>query len=103
MTSLRLEDVSPIQILREAFGEEIILEDGNDTSVPYQILAEFALGARKYAVLQSEALKKEDECAFFIINRNDQGKLELETIMDDDEWEDIAELYDEMTFPVEEA
>ena len=30
------------------------------------------------------------------------GLPELESIVDDEEWEDISELYDEMTFPGED-
>ncbi|MNW70075.1 hypothetical protein D3C74_492580 [compost metagenome] len=31
------------------------------------------------------------------------GLPELESIVDDEEWEDVSELYDELTFPADES
>jgi hypothetical protein len=96
---LRLEDLKPLRVLRDALGEEVLLEDGGSgRSVPHQILAEFSAGGREYAVLQSDALNKDGEYALYRITSDATGEPELETIADDDEWEDVAELYDEWTF-----
>jgi uncharacterized protein YrzB (UPF0473 family) len=98
MTDLRIEDLKPIQFLRDAFGEEVSLEDSvNGRSETYRILAEFTVGGRSYAVLQSDMLKKDEEYALYRIAAGLSGEPELETITDDDEWEDVAELYDEWT------
>lgn len=90
--------VTQLQVLRNAYGDDIILVDEQDESVAFRILAEFAFENRKYAVLQSEELKKDDEVAIFRIEQTETG-YELETIEDDDEWETVSELYDEMMFP----
>jgi uncharacterized protein YrzB (UPF0473 family) len=96
-----LPTVKVITVLREAYGEEIELLDEQDEAVVFKLLREFAVDDRLYAVLQSEELKQEDEVALFRITASDEGLYELETIEDDDEWEDVSELYDEMTFPNE--
>ena len=95
--SYQLKDLKPLYLLQNAFGTEIELEDGDNKPITYRILAEFSVGEKSYAVLQSVELNKNEEIALFYINKNDQGELELETIMDDDEWEAISELYDELT------
>jgi hypothetical protein len=96
MSQYRLQDLQPIRLLQDAFGAEVLLEeDAGGHSVSYRLLAEFALGESRYAVLQSDALKKDEEYAVFRIVSGSAGEPELETIMDDDEWEDVAELYDE--------
>lgn len=87
--------------LRSQYGDDIILYDEQDESATYRILAEFSLDGQSYAVLQSDELKKEEEVAIFKVSARPDGELELETIEDDDEWETVSELYDEMTFPEE--
>ncbi len=84
--------------MRKEFGDDIILYDEQDESVVYRILKEFILEGQGYAVLQSEQLKKDDEVALFRMHQID-GEIGLETIEDDDEWETVSEIYDEMTFP----
>jgi uncharacterized protein YrzB (UPF0473 family) len=88
--------------LREVFGDDIILFDEGNESVVYRILAEFQHNGSSYAVLQSDALKKEDEVAIFRVATGEQGEPQLETIEDDDEWETVSELYDEMIFPLKD-
>jgi hypothetical protein len=102
MDSYQLKDLKPIHLLQNAFGTEIELEDGNNMPITYRILAEFSVNEKFYAVLESVQLNKNDEISLFYINENPQGKLELETIMDDDEWEAVAELYDELTVTFDE-
>jgi uncharacterized protein YrzB (UPF0473 family) len=90
-------------LLRNAYGDDIILYDEHGGSTVYQLLAEFVYGNYTYAVLQSEELKKEDvDVAIFRVVENTEQQYELETIEDDDEWETVSELYDEMMFPVKE-
>ncbi|MDB5054576.1 MAG: hypothetical protein JWM44_2626 [Bacilli bacterium] len=102
MKSFQLKDLQPIHLLQNAFGTEIELEEANGASITYRILSEFSLDGTFYAVMQSVQLNKNDEIALFYIIENEQGGLELETIMDDDEWEAVAELYDEMTVSFDE-
>ncbi|WP_248927332.1 DUF1292 domain-containing protein [Paenibacillus hamazuiensis] len=96
-----LNDVKETNQLRSQYGDDIILYDEQDESTVYRILAEFSLGDKSYAVLQDDQLKKEEEVAIFIVSSGPGGELELETIEDDDEWETVSELYDEMTFPAD--
>ncbi|QGQ95481.1 DUF1292 domain-containing protein [Paenibacillus psychroresistens] len=102
MDSYQLKDLKPIHLLQNAFGTEIELEDGNSKPITYRILAEFSVKEKFYAVLESVQLNKNEEISLFYINENPQGELELETIMDDDEWEAVAELYDELTVTFDE-
>lgn len=101
MSSYSLQDTKPLTLLKEAFGEEVTLEDQGMDSQPYKILAEFELEGRGYAVLQSEGMKREDEVALFRIVLDEQGELQLEAVEDDEEWENVLELYDEMTVSFE--
>jgi uncharacterized protein YrzB (UPF0473 family) len=93
-----LKDVKETNQLRSAYGDDIILYDEREQSVVYKLVAEFILGAQGYAVLQPE-LGKDEEPEIYRITSGIDGELELETIDDDDEWENVSELYDEMTFP----
>ncbi|GAA3407994.1 DUF1292 domain-containing protein [Paenibacillus hodogayensis] len=88
--------------LRDAYGDEIELFDEQEESVVHRILAEFRHEGALYAVLQSKQLKKEKEVAIFKVTESGDGELTLETIEDDDEWETVSELYDEMSFPIQD-
>lgn len=84
--------------LKEAFGPTVELEDENGATSVYDLTAEFEINGQSYAVLQ----KPEDQSGEFDILKvvsSPEGTLGLVTIDDDDEWENISELYDEMTFP----
>lgn len=87
-------------LLRNAYGDDIILFDEQNESTVYRLLAEFVYGNYTYAVLQSDELKKEDDVALFRVVESADGQYELETIEDDEEWETVSELYDEMMFPI---
>ena len=92
-----LKDVKLMNQLRSAYGDDIILYDDREQSVVYKLLTEFHLGAQGYAVVQLDHPKAEEPEIFRIIT-SATGELELETIDDDDEWETVSELYDEMMF-----
>lgn len=102
MKTPSFEDVKPLSLLKEAFGEEVLLEDESGDSEPQRILAEFEVDGIQYAVLQSARMKKEDETGLYHIVTDEQGELQLAEVMDDDEWETILELYDEMTVSFDE-
>lgn len=102
MADYGVQDVKPIALIREAFGDEVVLNDENGESKPFQLLAEFEVGGGLFAVLQSETMKKNDEIDVFRIVRGAGGDLQLETVDDDEEWETLAELYDELTVSFDE-
>ncbi|MFE5323304.1 DUF1292 domain-containing protein [Paenibacillus sp. NPDC056579] len=95
-----LKDMKETNQLRSAYGDDIILYDDREQSVAYKLLAEFLLGDQGYAVLERTQGKQEEPELFRVTSTD--GELELETIEDDDEWENVFELYDEMTFPQDE-
>lgn len=94
-------DVELSQHLRDIYGDEIILLDEQDESVVFRILSEFKWGEHVYTVIQSAEQRKQDEYLVFRIERNEAEELELVTIDDEEEWENVAEIYDEMSFPDE--
>ncbi|MFC5447188.1 DUF1292 domain-containing protein [Paenibacillus aestuarii] len=94
--------VTLTDVLRNAYGDDIILSDEQSDSTVYRLLKEFVFEGKTYAVLQSEELKKEDEVEIFRVVQDAEGTYELETIDDDDEWETVSELYDEMVFPAQD-
>ncbi|WP_159881220.1 DUF1292 domain-containing protein [Paenibacillus puerhi] len=96
-------EASPTRQLRDAYGDDIILVDERQESVVYQIVSELVLDGRGYAMLEKAQPGKEDEPEIFRVTRKGDGELELETIEDDDEWEDISELFDEWTFPPDDS
>lgn len=89
----------PTDVLRKTYGDAIILFDEQNESTEYRLLKEFVYENRTYAVLQSDELKKDDEFDVFRVVEGADGEYELVTIEDDDEWETVSELYDEMVFP----
>jgi len=91
------KDAVLISVLKDAFGEAVTLDDGGKEKT-YDILSEFRLGESEYAVLQEDGPGSDAEVLLLRITRDQDGNLELESIDDDDEWEAIAEVYDEMTF-----
>ncbi|PZE19479.1 DUF1292 domain-containing protein [Paenibacillus xerothermodurans] len=95
-----LKDLIETDRLRREYGDDIILYDENENSVVYKLLSEFQLGERSYAVLEQE---RDGEPEIYRVIAGANGELELETIEDDDEWENVSELYDELTFPANDA
>jgi uncharacterized protein YrzB (UPF0473 family) len=88
--------------LRDVYGDDIILYDDHQESVVYRIASELMLGDQGYAMLIKVNPGKDDEPEIFRVSRKEDGELELETIEDDEEWEDVSELFDEQTFPADE-
>lgn len=87
-----------ISVLKEAYGKEVLLVDENGSEQPFALKAEFSLGGRSYAALQSPSMRKEDEVEMFLIVTGADGTPQLESIADDEEWEAAAEAYDELIF-----
>lgn len=101
MTDVSADQAVWTSRLKEAYGETVELEDEQGKSSIYDIIAEFEVGGRGYAVLQGAGKDVDYEILRIVVSPN--GLPELENIVDDEEWEDISELYDEMTFPVDDA
>jgi len=85
-------------VLKEAFGPTVELQDEDGSTEVYDLAAEFEVGGQTYAVLQSPE-DRSGEYNILKVVKSPDGDMELATIDDDDEWENITELYDEMTFP----
>ncbi|MEX1031521.1 MAG: DUF1292 domain-containing protein [Paenibacillaceae bacterium] len=92
------KDTLESNLLQRTFGDEVILFDEGKESIVYKVLREFRLGEQIYAVLRSSKISKDVEYDLFRVVSNDLSEVNLETIEDDEEWEAIAEVYDEMTF-----
>jgi len=98
----RMSEAEPTRQLREVYGNDIILYDEHQESVVYRIVSELIVNGQAYAMLEKAKPGKDDEPEVYRVSRKDDGELELETIEDDDEWENISELFDEWTFPADE-
>jgi len=96
------ESIEAITLVKDAYGDHVELVDAEGTSVTYQLLAEFRVGGIAYAVVQDEILSDKDEVDVFHILQQPDGTLALMSVDDDEEWEDIAELYDELTISFDE-
>ncbi|AZK46576.1 DUF1292 domain-containing protein [Paenibacillus lentus] len=84
--------------VHDAFGSVVELEDEQGNVSYYSVEKEFDVAGGSYAVLRAESGANAEPEIFKIISGQD-GVLELVTIDDDDEWENVTELYDELTFP----
>jgi uncharacterized protein YrzB (UPF0473 family) len=87
-----------LSTLRQAYGDEVELQGDDGASQVFRIVGELALNGNNYAILQSEAMKQEDEIEAFRVVANSDGDVQLETITDEDEWEQVAEAYDDSQF-----
>lgn len=101
MADFSAEQVVWTQTLKEAFGDSVELQDENGSTNVYDIAAEFEVNGQGYAILV-EPDRLDEEYEVLRIVTADDGSLELATIDDDDEWENVSELYDELTFPEED-
>lgn len=87
----------PESRLSDAYGREIILtEDGAEGSTVYRIVLEFSVHGVSYAALRAEEAGPDGELSVFRITRLDDGEPGIETIEDDEEWESVSELADEL-------
>lgn len=98
MTEYSAENVVWTSRVLDAFGAVVELQDERGQVSYYSIEKEFDIGGSSYAVLRAENGGEAEPEILKIIN-NPDGALQLVTIDDDDEWENVSELYDELTFP----
>lgn len=102
MNGFTADDAQIVSRLREKYGEEVILtEDGKDEPVSYRIMLEFDVNGGSYVLLGAEEDSDEEPLVFRVVPQAD-GEYEIETIEDDEEWENISELADELTFSFHE-
>ncbi|WP_379160239.1 DUF1292 domain-containing protein [Paenibacillus sp. sgz5001063] len=101
MTEFSADQVVWTSKLTEVYGETVELEDEHGKSSVYDIIAEFEVGDRAYAVLAGSGKDAEQEILRIVVSPD--GLPELESIVDDEEWENVNELYDELTFPADES
>ncbi|REE84358.1 uncharacterized protein DUF1292 [Paenibacillus taihuensis] len=97
-----MSEVKRISVLKPIYGTEVDLIGEQGETEPFQIIAEFQLGNHSYAGLQPQDMQKEDEVAFFRITVQEGSDPELESIEDDEEWEAVAEAYDDLMFEGDE-
>ncbi|MGG6310957.1 DUF1292 domain-containing protein [Paenibacillus macerans] len=98
MTDFAADQVVFTSRVRDAFGPIVELEDESGHASYYRVVQEFDVAGAAYCVLRLENASEEEEPEILKILTSD-GNLELATIDDDDEWENVSELYDELTFP----
>ncbi|MBW7477732.1 DUF1292 domain-containing protein [Paenibacillus oenotherae] len=91
-----------ISKLKDVYGREVELVSEEGNTEPFRIVAEFAIGETMYAGLQSDAMRKQDEVAFFRFVISGEGEPELESIDDEEEWEVAAEAFDDLMFAGDE-
>jgi uncharacterized protein YrzB (UPF0473 family) len=87
-----------LSTLRQAYGDQVELQGDDGASQLFRIMAELNVSGSDYAILQSEAMQLEDEIEVFRVVADPGGDLQLETITDEDEWEQVAEAYDDLQF-----
>ncbi|TLS53599.1 DUF1292 domain-containing protein [Paenibacillus antri] len=101
MSEYTLDNVVRANRLRETYGDDIVLFEDDDAEGErvHKIVLEFDLGDRSYVVLRPEdaAADEDDETSVFRVTPAGEGEFEIETIEDDEEWENVSELVDEMT------
>ena len=84
--------------LRQLYGDSVELFNEDGSALSYRILAELTVEGKRYAVLQSEAMKQEDEIEVFRVIADTDGETQLETVSDEEEWELVAEAFDDSQF-----
>ena len=88
--------------LKDAYGNWIEMTDENGETLVARIMAELESEGKRYAVIQTEAMRKEGDIEVLRIVPNEAGEPALETVTDDEEWERVAEMYDDMQFGSDE-
>lgn len=88
--------------LRERYGAEVELQGEDGHAARYHIAAELEIGGQRYAVLQSDSMRKSGDIEVFRIVPEPSGEPALETVESDEEWEQVAEAYDDLQFGSDE-
>lgn len=90
----------PVELLHriaDEYGSSITLTGEDGELLNYYVVHEFQKNLQHYVALQTKEMKKQHEVDFFkVVEHN--GELEIMTIDDDDEWEEVSEAYDDIIF-----
>lgn len=85
-----------IDRLSVAYGNSLEMTDEQGQTRIYDLLAEFEYNGSGYAVVQRADSNEEPDVLRIAAVAG--GGWQLETIEDDEEWEDVMERYDEMAY-----
>lgn len=88
------------ETLLETFGKHVELFTDEGEAAAFEIVLEFTWGQAVYVAIQSEDMKKEDEIEFLRVVKQGE-EVELESL-EDDEWEAVSEVYDDLAFQGDE-
>jgi len=95
-------EIQSLSELRLRYGDSVELLSDEGEALTFRIAAEMALSGNRYAVLQTKDMEREGEIEVFRIIAGPGGEDELESVADDDEWELVAEAFDDMQFGSDE-
>jgi len=101
MPDIRDGDPSPAG-LSERYGDSVELLADDGETLTYRIAAELSVGGSCYAILQTKEMQRDDEIEVFKIVANSAGEVELESVADEEEWELVAEAFDDSQFGSDE-
>lgn len=87
--------------VHEHYGAEIELLTDDGAPISYVIKQEFVWGEAAYVALLPFGSNDDDELEYMRVYVN-QGEIELESIVDEDEWEAVSEVYDDLQFATDE-
>ena len=90
------EEIQYIDRLSATYGNSLEMTDEEGNSLVYDLLAEFEWNGSAYAVVQ--LADSDDDPDVLRITADGNGGWQLETIEEDEEWEEVVELYDEMAY-----
>ncbi|MCE5171756.1 DUF1292 domain-containing protein [Paenibacillus profundus] len=90
-------DIQFIDRLKSVYGDSIEMTDDRGEIRVLSLAAEFEYRNRAYAVLLPEG-ERDAEPDLFRIVQGDAEQWQLESINDDDEWEEVMERYDEVAY-----
>lgn len=77
-------------ILTDKFGPDLILADENEQEEHYRVVTELEIDQKHYAILQLHGDPHEDVYLFRVFPDGDE--LTVEDVEDEDEWEQVAEV-----------
>lgn len=84
-------------LVKEAYGSQVTLYDDDDNEYLFDLLLELIVNDKYYAYFQltnqEDSDGEEIEIEVLRVNKNEDKKIELEFI-DDEEWENACELFD---------
>ncbi|SMO63245.1 DUF1292 domain-containing protein [Melghirimyces algeriensis] len=88
-----------LNILEHKLGQELTLvdEEKMDQEFKYQILKELEVDGRHYAILGESEGNDPDAYIFRVMNHGDDDH-RLEHVVDDMEWDQVADALDEMIY-----